>query len=455
VYPGIDVVYYIRDGLFEYDFVVQPGADPSRIRLRFRGAQEVKIQGGELVLRAGAQQMRHRRPKIYQSVDGIEREIAGGYRLRRDGAIEFALGGYDQSLPLVIDPALVWSSRPPGDTSVAATTTAVAMDSSGNVYIGGDLAGNNATGATKIGPASFRNAYVAKVSPVGALLYWTVVGGSGIGISVTGDYISDLKVDSSGNVYATGSTTNSDFPTLNAAQGAYGGFEDAYVFRLNSAGNALVYSTYLGGSLGDEGYGIAVDSSGNAYVTGRTFSSNFPTSSPFQANLLGLRDAFVTKFNATGGIVYSTYLGGTDSLMGGDEGKAIAADNSGNAYVTGYTAAATFPVQNALQPSIGSGYPCSVSANPSTLFRCFRYQIQSDWRFGLLDFFGRAGSRQRRRNRCRCEWQRLCHRYRRLRGFSDVFSVTGDTHGKYRCICHQNCFYRYEPCIFDLPRGLR
>jgi uncharacterized protein (TIGR03437 family) len=164
-------------------------------------------------------------------------------------------------------------------------------------------------------------------------------------------------VDSSGNAYVTGYTSSTDFPTANAFQAAFGGgFRDAFVAKLNATGSALVYSTYLGGSGWDQGAGIAVDSSGNAYVTGYTNSTDFPTANAFQAALGGFGDVLVTKFNAAGSaLVYSTYLGGGNS---NDEGYGIAVDSSGNAYVTGRTCSTNFPTANAFQAANGGPTFC-------------------------------------------------------------------------------------------------
>jgi Beta-propeller repeat len=160
-------------------------------------------------------------------------------------------------------------------------------------------------------------------------------------------------VDGAGNAYVTGTTTSTNFPTANPMQ-AYGGGGDAFVTKINAAGTGYVYSTYLGGNSQEQCFGIAVDGSGNAYVTGGTVSSNFPTVNPVQATLgsVGNQDVFVTKINAVGSaIVYSTYLGG--SL--GDYGSGIALDGSGNAHVTGTTASTNFPTFQPFQANFG-GY---------------------------------------------------------------------------------------------------
>jgi hypothetical protein len=164
-----------------------------------------------------------------------------------------------------------------------------------------------------------------------------------------------IVVDSSGDAYVTGRTASTNFPTMNPLQSAYGGGsgDDAFVTKLNAPGSALVYSTYIGGSGDDLGVGIAVDSLGNAYVTGYTASTNFPTMNPLQQAFGGSSDAFVAQLNPSGSVlVYSTYLGGSSS----DSGLGIAVDSSGNAYVTGYTASTNFPTMNPLQQALGGGF---------------------------------------------------------------------------------------------------
>jgi len=162
-----------------------------------------------------------------------------------------------------------------------------------------------------------------------------------------------IALDSSNNAYITGTTLSSDFPTASPFQAAFGGgLDDSFVTKLNAAGSGLVYSTFLGGSGNENGEGIAIDSAGNAYVTGPTDSTNFPTANPFQATFGGVLDAFVTKLSGAGNsLVYSTYLGGA----GRDGGNDIAVDSSGCAYVTGGTSSLNFPTLNAVQPAFAGG----------------------------------------------------------------------------------------------------
>ncbi|HYM00319.1 MAG TPA: SBBP repeat-containing protein, partial [Blastocatellia bacterium] len=180
------------------------------------------------------------------------------------------------------------------------------------------------------------------------LVYSTYLGGGDT------DGASGIAVDSTGEAYVTGVTSSRDFPTVSAFQPRHGGgFFDAFVAKLNAAGDHVLYSTYLGGGGEDRGLRIAADSAGNAYVTGDTDSTDFPTVSPFQsANQGGGSDAFVAKLNSAGSaLVYSTYLGGSKL----DGGTAIAVDSSGFAYVTGFTASSDFPVTAPTQQAYGGG----------------------------------------------------------------------------------------------------
>lgn len=222
---------------------------------------------------------------------------------------------------------------------------AAAVDNSGNAY---------ATGSTDNGNGNNpREALVVKLNAAGSNFYYaTYFGGSG------NEYGMGIAVDSAGNAYITGITESSNFPvTAGAFQSAYGGNTDAFVAKLNPAGNTLVYSTYLGGSSTDNGYGIALDSAGNAYIAGNTNSSNFPvTSDAMQAANGGSSDAFVTALNSTGAaLAYSSYLGGSGNTAGGEKAYGIAVDSSGNILVVGATDSANFPLHNAFQTTHSSG----------------------------------------------------------------------------------------------------
>ncbi|MDP3000262.1 MAG: SBBP repeat-containing protein [Bryobacterales bacterium] len=399
VYPGIDLIYYGNQRQLEYDFELAPGADPSRIRLWFEGAKSLRIDtSGDLVLEMAKGELRHHRPRAYQRQDGVERRIAAGYRIigRREVRIEVA--AYDRSFALTIDPVLSYSTYlggfrndrawgmavdssgcaylvgeslstnfpaanalqavSKGNTDVFVTKlnasgtgmvfstylggtdvdvgSGIALDVAGNIYITGytrSAAFPTTAGVYRTVKSGGEDAFVAKLAPTGgSLVYSTFVGASG------NDRAQAIAVDASGNAHIAGYTNSVAFPTISAAQAAFGGSTDAFAAKLNTTGTALVYSTFLGGSSNDTAGGIAVDSSGNAYIAGQTQSPNFPVRSAYQTNKAGGGDAFVAKLSAAGAFIFSTYLGG----KGADSAKAIALDAS-NIYLTGNTYSIDFP----------------------------------------------------------------------------------------------------------------
>jgi hypothetical protein len=351
VYQGVGMVYYGNQRQLEYDFVVAPGADYRQVALKFEGASGMELETGtgDLLLRVGDETIRQQRPVVYQEVNGERQEIESGYALRGAGRVEFSVGHYDASKPLIIDPVLAYSTYLGG--SGDENGRGIVVDAAGNAYVTGRTSSTNfPTGnAPQATYGGATDAFVTKLNASGsALVYSTYLGGSG------GDNSSGIVVDATGNAYVAGFTNSPNFPTANAIQATYGGgVNDTFVTKLNASGSALVYSTYLGGTDSDKGNGIAVDSSANAYVIGQTGSTNFPTANAFQATYGGGDfDGFVTKLNASGSaLVYSTYLGGGNT----DDGFAIAVDSSGNAYLTGDTSSTNFPKANALQATYGGG----------------------------------------------------------------------------------------------------
>ena len=343
IYPGIDLAYYGDQGQLEYDFLVAPGTDPSVIGLRYAGVDTMEVDShGDLILKVAGAEIRQRKPLIYQENGDIRREVAGGYSIRGRDEIKFAVGTYDLSRPLVIDPVLVYSTYLGG--SVQDEGHGIAVDSAGSAYVTGFTTSPDFPAAFAFQSAyvSARDAFVTKLNPSGnALVYSTYLGGIGDEIGF------GIAVDSAGSAYVTGYTGSMNFPTAFAFQStrACCGSDDAFVTKLNPSGTALLYSTYLGGTGSDEGNAIAVDSVGSAYVAGSTTSTNFPTAFAFQNTYGGgAVDAFVTKLNATGSaLLYSTYLGGNST----DDGRAIAVDSAGSAYVTGSTDSTNFPSASA------------------------------------------------------------------------------------------------------------
>jgi len=357
VYPGIDLIYYGKQGRLEYDFVVKPGSDHRTIKLAFNDVDSLEIDSkGDLLLHTQGGPVRLKKPIIYQEIHGVISEIDGGYVLHDTQEVCFQVAEYDTSLPLVIDPILIFSTYLGGSGSTTESydwSKSIAVDSSGCAYVTGstyssDFPTQNPFQSTHGGGQY--DAFITKLEPSGATLsYSTYLGGEG------SDHGYGIAVDASGCAYVTGNTLSTDFPTQNPLQSTYGGYSDAFVTKLSPSGDSLSYSTYLGGSFydgRDYGESIAVDASGSAYVTGYTNAPDFPTQDPLYPNKWGTWDAFVTKLDPSGAtLAYSTYLGGSDS----DFGKSIAVDASGCAYVTGYTKSSDFPTKNPFQGTHGGG----------------------------------------------------------------------------------------------------
>ncbi|MDS4041290.1 MAG: SBBP repeat-containing protein, partial [Candidatus Competibacter sp.] len=289
VYPGIDWVLYGNPQRLEYDFVVAPGADPGLIRMRFDGAESMTLD----------------------DQGQLALKVEGGEVLQPRPVIYQIRDGERQSIA------------------------------------GGYVLGHDADGAPLVGfeVAAYDPDRPLIIDPT--LVYSTYLGGSDF------DEAYGIAVDSQGRAYVAGYTNSTDFPTANALQNTLKVSSDAFVARLSAAGDTFEYSTYLGGSGVDYGYGIAVDSQGRAYVAGHTDSTDFPTVNAVQSTPGGsfnpprtYSDVFVARLSGAGDVLeYSTYLGGNNN----DRGYAIAVDSTGRAYVTGYTSSANFPTANSLQ----------------------------------------------------------------------------------------------------------
>jgi hypothetical protein len=365
VYQGVDVVYYGNQRQLEYDFIIAPGSDARAIKLQFDGADKVEVDAaGDLLLALGESVIRQPKPLMYQEVSGERRAVDGGYAVNAAGQVGFAVGDYDAQRPLIIDPVLVYSTYLGG--SDVDEGNDIAVDSAGNAYICGITNSTNFPTANAIqgtfnppiNPSLVsRDGFVTKLNAAGtALVYSTYLGGN------ADDRCNKIAVDASGNAYVAGETGSTNFPTANAFQSTYGGgFSDGYIAKLNAAGSAFVYSTYLGGDVFDAAHALTIDSTGSVYATGRTTSSTFPVVNPIQGTYSGGpgADAFVTKINAAGtALVYSTYLGGNAGTTGGfTAGFSIKVDSTGSAYLTGQTRATNFPTANAIQSTFGGGFP--------------------------------------------------------------------------------------------------
>jgi hypothetical protein len=415
VYQGVDAVYSGNQGRLETTFLVQPGASAGAIRMQVQGAQSLALDGqGNLVLHTSGGDVTEQAPVTYQEINGVRQAVSSRYVLEGNNQVGFQVGAYDPSQTLIIDPTLSYSSY----LSAAGADYAIAVDNAGNAYIGGSLgiAKLNSTGtallySTTLGGSVYgvaldssgdayltgaarstsfattanalqptypgtRCGFFTVLNPTGSgLLYSTYLPGV-LPNYVTGttqnSYAGNIAVDSSGNAYITASANSSLPTTAGAFQPSYPGGSSSSTACLMeidpylSGTASLVYSTFLGGSGGDGGSGVSLDSAGNVYVTGYTHSANFPTTpGAFQTAYGGGGggDVFVAKLNTAlagpASLIYSTYLGGSGgdgatpdlgfhgsstSTIGTARGPAITVDSSGAAYVTGNTSSTNFPV---------------------------------------------------------------------------------------------------------------
>ena len=343
IYDGIGLRYYGNQEQLEYDFTVNPGADPRTIRLNLQGVLDAQVaDNGDLVLTINeqGQEIAFKAPVAYQDGPNGRTAVASRYVLNADGTIGFEVGSYDTSRPLVIDPTLDYSTYLGGNNNDLAQ--AVAVDSAGNAYVTGYNNGGHfptTVGAYQTATSGGDDVFVSKFNAMGtAFVYSTYLGGS------SDDEGMGIAVDSSGQAYVVGNTKSNNFPTLNAFQAANGGGEDAFLTVLNAAGNGLVYSTYFGGAgAGDTGAGIAFNPAGDVVITGSTNSSGLATAGAYKTSLTGT-DAYVAEFDTSqsgsSSRLDATYFGGS----GNDTADGLALDTVGDIYITGDTQSNNLPV---------------------------------------------------------------------------------------------------------------
>jgi hypothetical protein len=341
LWPGIDLAYSGSTDRLKYEFVVQPGVDPSTIRMAYRGASRVEVNTeGQLEVETPLDVFHDQAPVAYQDRDEGRVAVPAAFAIEKSamssGSFGFAVGAYDRSLPLVIDPAIVISCGFLGGSADDAGA-GVAIDSSGSVYVAGTTASFDfpveaGLDTTFNGPVGGSDAFVAKVNPAGTdLVYCCFLGGA------ANDVCSGVAVDSSGNAYITGWTFSQDFPVTYGPgltpQPNISEFSDAFVTKILFTGTALIYSGFVGGSKTDKGLAIAVNDLGDAVITGSTESDDLPESF-YRRQYQGGEDAFVSQIWRDGfGVTYSVYIGG----LGSDIGTAIAVDHYANVYITGRT----------------------------------------------------------------------------------------------------------------------
>jgi uncharacterized repeat protein (TIGR01451 family) len=400
VYPGINLAFYGNQGRLEYDFQVAPGSDPAQAELEFDGAKHMELQDGNLVIEAEGGAVRLDAPRIYQQVDGRQQPVAGSFALRADNHVGFAIGPYDHTRELIIDPVLSYSTYFGGAGDEHSSQ--VAVDSVGNIYLAGSTTSTNlpAVGVFQTTLKGTQNVYIAKINPLtgaNGLVYVTYLGGNGV------DTPAGIAVDGAGNPYVAGTTSSTNFPTTDTGyqqvpEPGSAGTQHVFVTQLNNNVNGIAtalgqYSSYLSGNGDDIASGMTIDTKGNVYVTGTTTSSDtsspsvqfpasyLPQALPYQNIPRASIQFFVTKVNTgaprTGSIAYSTYFGGGnfDTTTPIAVGGGIAVDVNQNIYFTGttnftYTGCqgcntTDFPILNAYQPCLNQ-QPPAVIVNPPT-----------------------------------------------------------------------------------------
>jgi hypothetical protein len=362
IWPGIELTYKADQGRLEAEYLVTPGAAVDGIQLSFDG--EARIQGdGTLRITGAGGDFIEDKPVLYQTIKGERVEVAGGFRKFPNGSVGFQASEYDRTQPLVIDPSILFSGYFGGNGED--TITSVGMDSRNNVVVAGWTSSLNlpaTNGAQKTDRGSV-DAFIASFLPNGgALIYCTYLGGSGE------DQALGLALDSARNVYITGWTSSTNFPLAGAFQSHLKGTRDAFVAKLSSAGNSLIYSTYVGGSGVDTGNAITVDPSGGAVIVGDSTSTDMPaTSGGLQTRNAGSQDAFVAYFSPAGtALKFLTYLGGS----GVDHASSVVVGGAGHVIVAGYTWSTNFPVVQPFQPASGGGqdgFVAKFASNGSSL----------------------------------------------------------------------------------------
>ncbi|MHC1745016.1 MAG: PKD domain-containing protein [Syntrophobacteraceae bacterium] len=360
---GLDVRFYGKDRHLEYDLIVKPGQDPSQVKMACSGVDYYELtEEGDLVINLkGGATLLQKRPTIYQMINGDRVSIEGGFTVERpattrsasgaqnlalaeaddDMVYGFDVGEYDRSLPVVIDPVIMYADYLELGGTGEDYSLSIDVDSTGCAYTAGYTSSTEQSfsipGAIPIGTltTSSYNIFVKKFDALGGDVHTTYLGGNDNSRAYA------IASDNAGNVYLTGQTSATNYPTVLPIYGTNRGNGDSFLTKLAPDGT-VSFSTYIGGADEDMGYGIAIDTSGCAYITGYTYSVNYPTSNAYCiTHSSGDMDAFITKINTiTRTLTYSTFVGGDANNCG----KAVAVDSSGSAYVTGWTYSSNFPV---------------------------------------------------------------------------------------------------------------
>jgi len=336
IYKNIDVNYYGGKGQgLKYDIIINPGGDPSDVKLKYSGMEMVYTSNNHLYIKTVLGELEENIPVIYQEENGKRIVVDGNYILQ-DNQVSFNIPKYNKNLPLIIDPWVTYFGGTYSDVGISDN-----VDKAGNVIFTGYAGSTNfpvSSGAYQLSMKGYQDVFVAKMNPAGGRVFSTYFGGTG---PESGN---GIVADGSNNILVCGQTGSADLPIANPG-GAYtqavgGGISDAFVAEFSSAG-ILIWSTYYGGNGDDKGSDICCDAANNICITGYTVSTNFPVSAgAYQTSAKGSDDCFVVKFNSSGIRQWATYYGGSDI----DDGIGIDCDLAGNIFFTGRAASSDFPI---------------------------------------------------------------------------------------------------------------
>ena len=362
LYPGIDLAYLTAGGVLKSEFYVQPGTDPARISMQFETQDDVTIsENGALIIKTSHGTFEEQAPVSYQT-EGTGKVIVGShFALKARNVVGIEVDDYDRGKLLIIDPVLSFSTFAGGYGGDAITSVAIAADNT--IFVAGftEAADFPTSVPRQAVSGGGVDGFIMHLSSNGStILYSTYLGGRG------DDRITSIKVDAAGRAFVAGCTTSANFPTVSPRQSALSGNKDAFVAGLSANGQALVFSTYFGGSGAECANGLALDGLGGVLIAGETTSANFPVLSPYQATSAGGAEGFFAKFTDAGVLTFSSYLGGNadDRILG------IALDSSRNIYLTGSTMSPTFPLMTPMQGALSGGmdaFVTKVNASGSAL----------------------------------------------------------------------------------------
>src|SRR5579862_5201093 len=351
VYPGVSLAFHGAQRQLEFDFVVAANAEASPIAFRLSGAKNIKTDSsGDLVISSVAGDVRFHKPVAYQQINGTRQGVDASFALTADNKVGFQLGNYDHSRELVIDPSVEYATYLGGTSNDAAE--AIAVDSKGDAFVTGQTASVNFPGFSSPNKLTgTSDAFVTEMNPTGSnFIYSTYVGGS----ASNGGY--GIALDKSGDAFVVGATDSADFPVTTTTP-LPSGATNAFIIELNPSG-AVTYGTFFGGSQSDTALAIAFDQATGVYaVVGQASSPDFPTPHGLQTSLVGTSNGFVSLWNSSGNtLTFSTYLGAATA----DIVNAVALDSSDNVYVTGKTSGSTFPTTTgAFQIKCGTDGTCN------------------------------------------------------------------------------------------------